>query len=152
MIAIGLAMAAARRLALDLRIAVLSAATCAAIVVMGLGIARASGSAYDIRAISAVIGRLEAQGAPLAAARTYSGQFTFYGRIRSRIEPTRASSPEQWAAGHPDGYLIAFYQAEDWPPAGEPAPVFRSLYRGGGVAIWRARDILAHPEIAAPFK
>jgi 4-amino-4-deoxy-L-arabinose transferase-like glycosyltransferase len=152
LIAIGLAVAAARRMTLGARIGVLTAATCAAIVVSAWCVTRASGTANDIRAASAFVGRLEAQGAALAVAGGYHGQFNFYGRIRSRIERIRPSSAAQWAERHPEGYLVAFYPAGRWPAAAQVSPAYRSLYRSGYVAVWRARDVQAHPEIVSAFE
>jgi hypothetical protein len=150
LIAAGVAMAAACRLDLESRVRLLATVTAVGVVVLSWGFLRASGPAYDVRAACAFLARLEAQGATLAVAASYFGQFHFYGRLRSRIEPIAKSGAEQWAAQHPDGYLIAYYEPKRWPPEGKPA--FRALYRGGGMAVWPAREILAHPEITAAFK
>lgn len=152
LIAIGLAVVAACRLTLGGQIRALTAATCAAIAVSAWCVLRVSGPANDIRAASAFVGRLDAQGTALAVAGGYHGQFNFYGRIRSRIERIPPSTAAQWAERHPEGYLVAFYPAGRWPAAARVAPAYRSLYRSGYLAVWRARDVQAHPEIASAFE
>lgn len=149
---IGLATALARRRVLNTRIAVLAAASCAMVLVLVWGVMRASWPAYDMRPASAYLSRVESRGAPLAIAGSYDGQFNFYGRIKVRIEKITAAAAESWAFAHPDGYIIALYTAERWPLRAEPAPAFQGLYRGGGMAIWRAQDITRHPQLAQTFR
>jgi 4-amino-4-deoxy-L-arabinose transferase-like glycosyltransferase len=150
--AIGIGVAASRRRMLATRVAVLSAASCATVLVLAWGIVRASSGAYDVRPLSAYLAGLEARGFPLAVPASYQGEFNFYGRLRSRVHRIAAAEAESWARAHPDGYLVAFYSGANWPPGNEPAPAFRTLYRGGGIAVWAARDLVRHPELADAFR
>ena len=152
LIGLGFATALARRSVLNTRITVLAAASCAMVLVLAWGVMRASWPAYDMRPASAYLSRVESRGAPLAIAGSYDGQFNFYGRIKVRIEKITAAAAESWAFAHPDGYIIALYTAERWPLRAEPAPAFQGLYRGGGMAIWRAQDITRHPQLAQTFR
>lgn len=152
LIGIGLATALARRSVLNTRITVLAAASCAMVLVLAWGVVRGSWPAYDMRPAGAYLSRVEAEGAPLAIAASYHGQFNFYGRIKVRIEKITAAAAESWALAHPDGYIIAFYTAVHWPLRAGPAPAFQGLYGSGGMAIWRARDITRHPQLAQTFK
>ena len=122
------------------------------VLVLAWGVMRASWPAYDMRPAGAYLSHLESQRAPLAIAASYDGQFNFYGRLRTRLDKITASAAETWALAHPDGYIIAFYAAEHWPPAAQPVPAFQSLYRSGGMAIWRARDITQYPQLAQTFR
>ena len=152
LIGLGLATALARGSVLTARITVLAVASCAMVLVLAWGVMRASWPAYDMRPAGAYLSHLESQRAPLAIAASYDGQFNFYGRLRTRLDKITASAAETWALAHPDGYIIAFYAAEHWPPAAQPVPAFQSLYRSGGMAIWRARDITQYPQLAQTFR
>ena len=152
LIGIGFATALARRSVLNTRIAVLAAASCAMVLVLVGGVMRASWPAYDMRPAGAYLSHLESRGAPLAIAASYDGQFNFYGRIKVRVEKITAAAAESWALAHPDGYIIALYTAEHWPLAAEAVPAFQSIYRSGGMAIWRAQDITQHPQLPQTFR
>lgn len=152
LIGIGLAVVAFHGRTLSTRITALAGASCATVLVLAWGAMRASWPAYDVRPAGIYLSQLEAQGAPLAIAASYHGQFNFYGRIKGRIETLVPSAVASWALAHPAGYVIAFHTAEQWPLRAEPAPAFQSLYRGGGMAIWRARDITQHPQLAERFR
>jgi hypothetical protein len=152
LIGIGLAAALARRSVLHTRITVLAAASCTTVLVLAWGVMRASSPAYDMRPAGAYLSGLESRGAPLAIAASYDGQFYFYGRIKIRVEKITAAAAVSWAHAHPDGYVIALYTAERWPLQAQVAPAYQGLYRSGGMAIWHARDIMRHPQLAQTFK
>lgn len=152
LIGIGVAITSVRGRTLSTRIKALAAASCAATLVAVWGVGIASWPAYDMRPASAYLSHLESQGAPLAIAASYHGQFNFYGRIKSRIEPLTASAVHGWTRAHPDGYVIAFHPAERWPLGAGSVPAYQSLYFSGGMAVWRARDIARHPELVQSFK
>jgi 4-amino-4-deoxy-L-arabinose transferase-like glycosyltransferase len=152
LIGVGLAVAAARGASLESRVVALAAAGCAVLLVVITGFMRASGPAYDMRPTSAFLSTLEREGAPLALAAHYSGEFNFYGRLKTRIEPTPPSLVPSWGLEHPDGYVIAFYPVAQWPLAAKTVPVHQSLHRGGGIAVWRARDLARQPALLPSFK
>ncbi len=152
LIGLGLATTLARRGVLHMRITVLAAASCAMILVLAWGVMRASSPAYDMRPASAYLSQIESRGAPIAIAASYDGQFNFYGRIKVHIEKITAVAAESWALAHPDGYIIALYAAEHWPLRAQLAPAFQGLYRSGGMAIWRAQDIMQQPQLAQTFR
>jgi hypothetical protein len=107
----------------------------------------ASGGAYDVRKTSAVIAALEAKGAPMTINMHYSGEFSFYGRLKSRIEPSAPWELPEWLDANPEGYVIAVYPANQWPPATTKKPVHTALHRGGALMVWRARDVLSEPQL-----
>src|SRR4029078_10628652 len=146
-VGLGCALFATPTAALAARITALDVAR--AVVVVGLtgAFMHASGQAYDVRPTSAVLARLEAKGAPLAITMHYSGEFNFYGRLKSRIEPTAPWEVASWANAHRDGYVIAVYPAQEWPPATKRTPRHQALHRGGGLMIWPVADVLAEPGV-----
>lgn len=148
----GLVVAACRAQPLGMRIAILAMSSCAMLLLIMWGLMQVSWPAYDVRALSRNLSALEAAGTQFAKITRYDGEFTFYGRLRSRVEPIVASDAERWSREHPRGYVFAFYSAGRRPPTGESAPAFEQRYRGGTMAAWRAPDIVAHPQIVATFE
>ncbi len=134
------------------RIKILSATTCAMIVVLAWGLMHVSALAYDVRPMSSYLAGLEAQGAPLAAITRYDSQYVFYGRMKAPIEKILGSAAEQWARAHPGGYILSYHRSGDWPPAGLPAPARAERYRGGTMVVWRASDVAARPAIIHSFE
>lgn len=152
LMALGLAVAACRGRALGMRIAILAMSSCAMLLVVVWVVMQVAWPAYDVRALSRELSVLEANGAQFAQITRYDGQFTFHGRLRRRVETIIAGDAVRWSREHPRGYVFAFYSAGRQPPMGESAPVLQQRYRGGTMAIWRAPDIVAHPQIAATFE
>jgi len=152
LIVIGIAAAGTCGRSLHTRVTMLAATSCAVLLFLTGSFMRASAPAYDLRSTSAVLSTLEARGAPLAMTMHYSGEFNFYGRLKSRVEPIVPAAAPRWAAEHPDGYVIAFYSPQNWPLPGEPAPQHQTLHRGGGLAVWRAQDLIERPELFKSFK
>ncbi len=154
MVALGLLVALGlRRLSLAARVQAMAASTWVCLLVTTAALMRISHPAYDVRPASAFLGELARQGAPLAIHESsYHGQFTFYGRLRHPIDLTPADEPRQWSKAHPDGYVISEYDASAWPPARQPAPVYRQPYRGKVLGVWRASDISNHPELLTYFR
>ncbi|HEX9180699.1 MAG TPA: hypothetical protein VF859_09915, partial [Burkholderiales bacterium] len=105
-----------------------------------LGVFRVAAPAYDLRAASRVIAAAEAAGQPVASLSAYHGQFGFYGRLARPIENLRPEQVSAWSRHHPEGYLIAYYPGR---MPGHSAAVHEQPYRGGHLAIWKARVLAA---------
>lgn len=150
-VAIAAAIAVVCRAALTTQVAALSASTCAAVLVCGGVLGLGSSGAYDVRAASAFLAQVASHG-PIAVAANYDAQFNFYGRMQTRFQEIAPATALDWARGNSEGFVIAFYEPRDWSFARTPAPAFESFYRGGGVAIWRAADLIANPRIAQSFR
>jgi 4-amino-4-deoxy-L-arabinose transferase-like glycosyltransferase len=147
LIGLACAVAVTRAASLATRVKVLAAVGAAGVVVLSGGFMHASGGAYDVRKTSAVIAALEAKGAPMTINMHYSGEFSFYGRLKSRIEPSAPWELPEWLDANPEGYVIAVYPANQWPPATTKKPVHTALHRGGALMVWRARDVLSEPQL-----
>jgi hypothetical protein len=141
-----------RTAVLATRIMALAAVSAAVVVGLTAGFVLASKGAYDVRPTSAVLAALEAKGAPLAINMHYSGEFGFYGRLKSRIEPRAPWEIAAWAAAHRDGCVIVVYPADQWPPVTTRTPVHQALHRGGGLMVWRVPDILAEPRLLPHYQ
>lgn len=149
---LGVTIATGRALDLARRIKILSATTCTMMVVFAWGLMRVSSPAYDVRPMSSYLAGLEAQGAPLAAITRYDSQYSFYGRMKTRVRGILGSAAEQWARANPNGYILSYQRSRDWPPPGLPAPDRAERYRGGTMVVWRASDIVARPAIVQSFE
>jgi 4-amino-4-deoxy-L-arabinose transferase-like glycosyltransferase len=112
--------------------------------VVYLGVFRVAAPAYDLRAASRVIAAAEAAGRPVASLSAYHGQFGFYGRLTRPIEILDRGQALDWAAAHPEGYLIAYYPGRE--PA-DSAAVHEQSYRGGHLVIWEGRTLAADPAL-----
>ncbi len=149
---LGAAVAAGVSRSIASRVRTLAITTCLMMLALVWALMRASGSAYDVRPISALLSKLEAQGAPLAAITRYDGQYTFYGRLKKPIEVLSADAAAAWARQHPTGYLLTYYHDEGWRRAVPPAPLRAERQRGGEMVVWRASDLVAHPSIIESFE
>ena len=149
---VGLLVAAFRVRSLGTRIAVLAMSSCATLLIVVWCVMQIAWPAYDVRPLSRKLSQLEADGAKFAQITRYDGQFTFHGRLKQRVEPIAVGDALRWSREHPRGYLFVFYSANHQPPASDAAPTYVQRYRGGTIAIWKASDVVAHPDIAATFE
>lgn len=134
------------------RIRMLSATTCAAMLVLAWTLMNVSGPAYDVRPMAAYLAGLERQGTPIAAITRYDGQYIFHGRMKAPVEKILGDGADAWSRRHPGGVILSFHRRGDWPPPGLPAPARAERYRGGTMVVWRAADVLAHPAIVLSFE
>jgi 4-amino-4-deoxy-L-arabinose transferase-like glycosyltransferase len=97
------------------------------------------GPRYDVGAVAQRIATAQRAGVPLLYVGSEYGLFTFAGRLTAPIpslpDRTRAAA---WARAHPAGWVIG---SDDDQPA--PPPIYRQLYLGRSLGIWRAADIAA---------
>ncbi len=134
------------------RAQVLAASTWVMLLLLAGGLFRASWPAYDLRPVSAFLHDVAAVGAPIAVAdSSYHGQFNFYARLQTPVAEVQGPALLDWVRAHPDGYVVAYLSLRHWPPRGEPAPVYRQLYRGEGLAVWSAAAIARDPELIRKF-
>lgn len=128
----------------DLATAVRSLALAGVVLIGGLHIAvlRVAAPAYDLRAISARIAALQAEQRPIAHVGKYHSQFHFLGRLREPLEVIAPDEVLDWAAAHPQGYLVVYFDI--WPGPREGAEHLQD-YRGDSddLALWSAAKLLA---------
>ncbi len=141
-----------RRLKVARRAQALAASTWVVLLIVVGGLFHASWPAYDLRPVSAFLRNLAAVGAPIAVAdRSYHGQFNFYARLKTPVAEVRGPALLDWVRAHPDGYVVAYRSLRRRPPRGRPAPVYRQLYRGKGLAVWSAATIARDPGLIRTF-
>lgn len=140
---------ASHRLLLCRRVQLLAASMWLALLLMAGGVTYVSWPAYDLRPSSRVIAHLAAQGAPLAVLEHDHGQYNFFGRLKKPMVQIDPHELPQWAQAHPQGYVIAYYSDTRWPSVDAQQPYYQSLYRGGWMAVWPARELVQHPQLAA---
>ncbi|HEX2115857.1 MAG TPA: hypothetical protein VHM01_15740, partial [Alphaproteobacteria bacterium] len=96
--------------------------------------------AFDVGPAAAFLAQAEVQRTPVALLGDYEGQYHFAGRLTRPILEVDLATVQRWAAEHPDGLLIT--TPNSLP--GDFVPAFTAPYRGRRVAIWHARDVIAH--------
>jgi len=99
---------------------------------------------YDPTPLAQAIAPWQAQGLAVAGGR-YHGEFSFAGRLTTRVEPLM--TPEAvaaWAAGHPGGAIVTRMDRAplDW------TPIFEAPFRAAAYGVFRAPD--AVPADAGP--
>lgn len=112
------------------------------IVVVHLGVFRTGAPAYDLRAVSDLIARVQVAGHPVANLAPYHGQFHFYGRLVRPLHVMEIDQAGGWGRDHPDGYLVAYYR--DTSPD-HPGAVYTQPFRSGSLAVWRGAQVAAEP-------
>jgi MFS family permease len=115
--------------------------------VIYLAVIRHAGPAYDIREISYRIKALQEQGAPIANAGKYYGQYDFVGRLAEPPESVTRSILAPWFVAHPNGRaIVSFDKGDDLAPL---KLAYQQHYRGGQIGIltaeqWQAWLTLSH--------
>jgi len=112
------------------------------LTVVHLGYFPTAVPAYDLRAVSRLLGEAQAGGHAVANLATYHGQYHFYGRLKAPVAEITPAEAGQWSARHPGGYLLAYYRKEGLRPAGAIAA---QDYRSGSLVLWRGSAIVADP-------
>ncbi|MGD2137376.1 MAG: glycosyltransferase family 39 protein [Gammaproteobacteria bacterium] len=107
--------------------------------IVPLGVFRAGAHAYDMHAVSRVIGEAQSSGRTVAMLRGYHGQFGFEGRLTAPIHTFGKGQSEQWARQHPDDYLVVI---SGEPFAADSAALFTQPYRGGYLGVFTGEAVL----------
>jgi 4-amino-4-deoxy-L-arabinose transferase-like glycosyltransferase len=109
-----------------------------------VGAMQALGPHYDLRAVAARVAAVQASGAPVAYLGTYHAQFSFLGRLRAPLAVRRGHQLPDWAATHPDGYVVVECDDQTPPPAG----IYQQPYRGGSLRIWPVNRLAGFDDTA----
>jgi len=128
------------------RVLLLSSTTLVLVIVIHLSVLRSLTPAYDVQPASHYLAELQQQSRPIAHLSRYNGQFHFTGRLTADLtEVYSLTELRAWSRQHPEGWVVAYYY--DWPlPVPETAPL-QQPYRSGGLALWRAAQLLDNPEL-----
>lgn len=126
----------------------LAATTWCALLLGQWGIFHGSWPALDLRVPSAVLAQEQAHGHPLAVRGNYSGEFSFYGRLTTVVSELSEDELSGWARDHPDGCIILHVDEATPLPLDEVTPLYHAPYRGDVLTMWRAADLVSHPELA----
>jgi len=99
--------------------------------------------AYDLTAFGARIEALQRDGHPVAHAGSYHGQFQYVGRLTQPISVVPSAELANWAAAHPDGYIVLYHG--DWPTLPRTGADHVQDYRGDpdDLALWSAAKWIA---------
>lgn len=109
-----------------------------------VGAMQALGPRYDLRPAAAAVAQAQAEGAPVAYVGRYHAQFSFLGRLRQPLAELRGYQLPDWAAAHPDGYVVVGCEGEPKPPAG----IFQQPYRSGSLRLWPVARLRAFDDAA----
>jgi len=121
--------------------------TIAWMLAFGAGLFNATWPEEDVRPISTEVGTLAATGMALGHAGSYEGEFHFYPRLETEIVELHGQLILRWVQAHPDGALIAVYPGSLVIDGMSAEPLYRQLFRGDVLMVWRNSDIVAHPEL-----
>ncbi len=103
------------------------------IFVIGMtGVVRATGEAYDMRGISAYLGKLEQAGVSIANVGDYHGQYNFIGRLHQSPKHVNENQVQAWFNQHPQGRVVIYLDDYD---LGDIQPEYTQLYRGVSLAV-----------------
>jgi 4-amino-4-deoxy-L-arabinose transferase-like glycosyltransferase len=103
-----------------------------AILIGEVGVLRIGAPAYDLKAASALIARVQSRGHPVAVTGLYHGQFGFYGRLTRPLQEVAVPQLADWVRTHPGGYVVLTGRESG---AGNPGVVYHQPYQGGYLAI-----------------
>ncbi|MCX7190907.1 MAG: glycosyltransferase family 39 protein [Candidatus Methylopumilus sp.] len=104
-----------------------------------VGVIDHSGNAYDLRAISHELKKLETQEISLAYLGKYAGQFDFSGKLTKPVQSLNNDELFNWANSNPKGAVVVIFG--DKPGFEEMKVLYNTFYRGGYIAILSSRDI-----------
>ncbi len=123
------------------------AIACAVTVVLAeIGIAQAVGQRLNLKPAAAEIAAAQMRGQPIAHIGWHHAVYEFAGRLTQPLEKIDFAQLHEWSAAHPNGLVMTFYSK--YPIAA--APIFQQPFRFGRIAIWRAADLLAQPDVVPP--
>lgn len=110
------------------------------VLVLKLAIVQGTGDHYDPREIAVRIKALQDRDVPLMHLGWHHGVYGFAGRLTRPVPfVLELDALRDWAAAHPQGYVIGLEQRFDF----RAEPMVRIAFRGGHAAIWRAAALLA---------
>lgn len=92
--------------------------------------------AYDLAAAASQVRDLERAQCSIAYVGAYSGELHFLGRLEARFDIVAPEVAADWAAHHPDGYLVG--SAERAPPSA----LYAQRWRGKWFAIRSASQVV----------
>jgi 4-amino-4-deoxy-L-arabinose transferase-like glycosyltransferase len=113
-------------------------------VVLHAGVFTTAAPAYDLQSASRVIALAQAAGHEVAMASRYHGQFGFPGRLTQPLVQLEAGAALQWAAHHPQDYLVLISgtAVEEYPKA-----IFTQPYRSGYLVILTGDAVAKNPAV-----
>ena len=112
-----------------------------------LALAQGIGPYVDVSAAAARIKQAQDSGQPIVHLAWHHGLFEFAGRLTQPLEKVNLPGLRAWCAAHPNGQIVTFYTKYNQITA---KPELELPYRFGRIIFWRAADILAMPDLAAP--
>lgn len=116
----------------------LAALACA--LMIKLAIVQGTGTRYDIRLAGAQVHALQEQQRPIVHMGWHHGVYEFAARQTEPLQTLHdIAELERWAAKHPDGLVMSFYERFRF----RAKPVFTTPFRGAEVSIWNVREALA---------
>jgi 4-amino-4-deoxy-L-arabinose transferase-like glycosyltransferase len=104
-----------------------------------VGVIDHSGNAYDLRAISHELKKLETQEISLAYLGKYAGQFDFSGKLTKPVQSLNNDELFNWTNSNPKGAVVIIFG--DKPGFEELKVLYNTFYRGGYIAILSSSDI-----------
>ena len=116
------------------------------IVIVHVGVFPTAAPAYDLRSASRMIARAQAAGHEVACASRYHGQFGFTGRLTQPLVQLEAGGALQWAARHPQDYLVVVTRSASVVEA-YPKAVFTQPYRSGYLLILTGDAVASNPAV-----
>jgi len=113
------------------------------VVLLHISVLYVAKPAYDLTAFGARIEALQRDGHPVAHAGSYHGQFQYVGRLTQPISVVPSAELANWAAAHPDGYIVLYHG--DWPTLPRTGADHVQDYRGDpdDLALWSAAKWIA---------
>lgn len=95
-----------------------------------------TGLTYNLQPAADKVRFFQEQGIPVAYVHNYQGQFHFLGRLTQPIEVVPRDGRVQWAADHPEGYLISVQRDAD------PLASYKQRQRERWLTFRSARQVL----------
>ncbi len=118
-----------------------SASALALVLLLDVSLIRVMG-AYDVRELSAYLGRMQDEGVAVSYVGTYHGMFNFLGRLKEPVETIREEDVAHWARAHPEGLVIA--DEEHLQPKEGLVPVYEHDYGiHHTLRVWEGSTITA---------
>ena len=115
-------------------------ATIACVLMVKLAIVQGTGTRYDIGLVAQRIQVAQEQGRPIVHMGWHHGVYEFAARQSEPLQVLHdIGELERWAATHPDGLVVSFYERFRF----RATPVFTTPFRGVEVSIWNVREALA---------
>lgn len=118
-----------------------SAAALALVLMLDFSLVRVM-AAYDVRELSAYLGRMQRSGVPVSYVGTYHGMYNFLGRLVDLVETIREGDVARWARSHPEGLVVA--DEKHLEPGDGMVPVYERDYGvHHTVRVWKGGTLIA---------